>query len=139
MQSCQSKIVKFFKNDATLAIKTTKDLINPNRFLSPAPAGLSQLSRLPDEDIEEDLLSNCDFLEDDFDVGTTHTRFNVSREFNEAAEAVNNSHDKIGLEIILKGKLREVILLARQTMETPVGERISMLPSNNKRRITHGT
>ena len=85
------------------------------------------------------MLSNFDFLEDDFNVSTTHTRLNVSREFNEAAEAVNNSHDKIGLEIILRGKLREVILLARQTMETAVGKQISMLPSNNKRRITHGT
>ena len=113
MQSCQSKIVKLFRNDATLAIRNTKDLINPNQFLSPAPAGLSQLSRLPDEDIEEDLLSNCDFLEDDSNVSTTHTRLNVSREFNEAAEAVNNSHDKIGLEVIHKGELREVILLAR--------------------------
>ena len=135
----RARLLNYSKNNATLAIRNTKDLINPNRFLSPAPAGLSQLSRLPDEDIEEDLLSNCDFLEDDFDVSTTHTRFNVSREFNEAAEAVNNSHDKIGLEMIFKGKLREIVILARQTPETTVGEQISMLPSNNKRRRTHGT
>lgn len=126
-------LLNYSKDDSTVTVKNTRDRSNPNRVLSPSRAGLLQLGGLPHEDIEEDLLSNCGFLEEDFDVSTTHSRMNVSLEFNDAIGAVNNSPDKIELERILKGKLGEVTLLDRQIIKTTVGGRISMLPSKNNK------
>ena len=133
------RVSNYSRTDTMTAMEDTKDRVNLHRALSQTPVGLSQRSRLPEEEIEDDLLSNCSLTENNNDNECVHSRISCSREFNEVTKAVNNSTNTHSLQNLLKEKMREVMVLARKSIEKSVGQRVSMLPANKKNRNTHGT
>ena len=131
------RVLNYSPEDTTKALRKTKDRDNPHLIDLQAPLGLSQVSRLPDDDVSSDLTSNCELLED-FDEVSLHTRHAVSREYNEVTKAINNSDYKLQLEELFKETMRNLIFQARKgVLDTP-RIRVSMILPNCKRRKTHG-
>ena len=69
------RVLNYSITDAMTAMEDTKDKVNPHRVLSQISVGLSHRSRLPEEEIEDDLLSNCSLTESNNDEKCVHYRF----------------------------------------------------------------
>ena len=154
--SCPDNVLESFHTPATdrllnydsyhviAAVQFLKDRQNPVRLPEAVPAGMSQLSHLPDNDNQlyppDDWLNSIVELSDNEDYHDL--RRVLSRHYNELSEAFNNSRMKETLEEEFKVIMNEYIVKARGSAAIPStsqGTRVSMLPASSNQRKTHGT
>ena len=138
------RLLNYESYDAIAAVQLLKDRSNPVQLPEDVPAGMSQLSHLPDDDDDhypvDDWLNSIEELSDDEDY--RDSRRVLSRHFNELSEAINNSRMKESLEVQFKVIMNDFIVKARGSAAVPSasqGTRVSMLPASSSRRKTHGT
>jgi hypothetical protein len=133
--------------DSHVAIAAVQLMHNRNNLVhlpENVPAGLSQLSFLPDQ---EDNVSDTDdwihLIEELSDTEDYQdSRKVILRHCNKLAEAFNNSKEKHSLEEEFMKIMNDYIVCAHGTATIPSlskGHQISMLPTSSKHRKTHGT
>jgi hypothetical protein len=105
-----------------------RDRINSNRLCETIPAGLSQVSHVPDED--DDWIHAMEEVSDVDDYGDS--RKVLSRHYyNEVSEAFNNSKEKETLETEFKIVMNQFTVRARggaALTSSLVGQRVSNAP-----------
>ena len=138
------RLLNYDSYDAIAATQLLRDRLNPVQLPDSIPAGMSQLSHLPDDDNElypaDDWLNSIEELTDDEDY--RDSRRVLSRHYNELSEAFNNSRRKEALEEEFKVVMNEFTVKARGSAAIPStsqGTRVSMLPASSRKRKTHGT
>jgi hypothetical protein len=138
------RLLNYDSSEAIGALQRTRDKNNPNRFPELVPAGMSQVSFLPELDGAESDDGNwnneMEELSDTEDYG--HSRKVLSRHYNELSEAFNNSRAKESLEHDFMRVMNEFIVKARGSaivVSSSKGQRVSMLPASSRRRKTHGS
>jgi hypothetical protein len=136
------RLLNYNSYEAIAATQKTRDRNNPNRLPQESvPAGLSQMSHLPDiESDGENWDHPMEELSDTEDY--SHSRKVLSRHYNELSEAFNNSKAKETLEAEFMRVMNDFTVRARgsaSVVSTSVGHRVSMLPASSKRRKTHGS
>ena len=141
------RLLNYNSHDAVGAVQLMQDRNNPTRLPDNVPAGLSQLSFLPDHDDQDEDNSNTNvwshLMEELSDTEDYQdSRKVLSRHYNELSEAFNNSKEKESLEAEFKKVMNDYTVRARGTAaasSSSKGHRISMLPASSKKRKTHGT
>jgi hypothetical protein len=143
-QPATDRLLNYSSPVAIGAVQKLRDRNNPVRLAENVPAGLSQLSFLPDQDESEfeanDWSNPMEELSDTEDY--RDSRQVLSCHYNELSEAFNNSKEKDSLEDEFKTIMNDYIVRARTTAAIPFsskGQRISMVPASSKRKKTHST
>ena len=144
---CQPPTDRLLNYDCTTArsaVQLLKDRNNPNQITVAVPAGLSQISHLPNQSDCESGFGEWGFGVEELSETEfySHSRQVLSRHFNEVTEAINNSREKQELETEMRIFLSNLTARARGVAagsSTSTGSRVSMLPTSSKRRKTHGT
>jgi hypothetical protein len=139
------RLLNYTSYDAMGALQLMHDRNNALRLRETVPAGLSQISHIPDEDIYTTGGDDWDHPMEEFsdmDDDYRDSRKVLSRHYNELSEAFNNSKEKESLETEFKILMNQFIVRARGTAavsSSAVGQRVSMLPASSRKRQTHGT
>lgn len=138
------RLLNYDSFDAIAAVQLMQDRNNPREMTESVPAGLSQISHLPDQagfGVDDGDWEYA--MEEVSDAGDyDHSRIVLSRHYNELSEAFNNSKQKESLEVEFMQVMNDFIIKARGSaaiVSTTIGNRVSMLPASSKRKKTHGT
>ena len=130
-------------------------ILGPKSGVSQPPPGLSQISYLSqdvvcdsqtqDLSVDERSSTNIDFgvfRDEDLDLEPGKTKDILSREWYEAASAIDHSVDPIYHREILRDFLRRLAAFSRGGAGTKadlLGARVSMRPESERDQKTHGT